>query len=121
MRIIADENVPRDTVDALRSRGHDIVWVRTVMPGSDDRVILARAQDESRLVLTFDKNFGERAFRTNLPASSGIVLLRISMPSSMAVARLVVEVLEGRDDWTGHFAEVDDERIRKRPLPGLEI
>lgn len=36
--------------------------------------------------LAFDKDFGELAFRAKLPATSGIVLFRISAPSSAHIA-----------------------------------
>ena len=96
MRILANENFPGDAVMALRQRGHDVVWVRTDAPGSRDIEILARAQREDRIVVTYDKDFGELAFRSGLPASSGIVLFRISAPSSAYVARAAVAALESR-------------------------
>jgi len=34
MRFLANENFPGDAVAALKAAGHDIVWVRTVAPGS---------------------------------------------------------------------------------------
>ena len=43
-----------------------------------DDAILARAQTEERIVVTHDKDFGELAFRSQLPASSGVILLRLS-------------------------------------------
>lgn len=119
MRIIANENVPGDAVDALRARCHDVVWVRTEMSGSADAVVLARAQSEGRVVVTFDKDFGELAFRSRLAATCGVVLFRIAMPSSTAVAAAVVGALESRDDWVGHFAVVEDDRVRIRALPAL--
>ena len=104
MRIIANENVPGDAVEALRRSGHDVLWVRTEMPGSCDTSILARAQSERRLVVTFDKGFGELAFRAHLPASTGIVLFRISMPSSAAVSAVVVAAPEDESIHEGHPA-----------------
>ena len=35
MRLLANENFPAEAVDALRSAGHDVAWVRTDAPGSD--------------------------------------------------------------------------------------
>lgn len=63
MNLLADENFPRVVVEALRAAGHDVVWARTDMPAAADDVILGRAQAEGRLVVTFDKDFGELAFR----------------------------------------------------------
>ena len=117
MRILADENFPGDAVDALQKRGHDVVWAHSDSPGASDVEILARAQAERRILLTFDKDFGELAFRSGLPASSGIVLFRISTPSPSYVARVAVAALESRTDWIGHFAVVEDGRIRMTTLP----
>ena len=69
MRILADENFPGDAVDALQKRGHDVAWAHSDSPGDSDVAILARAQAEHRILLTFDKDFGELAFRSGLPAS----------------------------------------------------
>jgi len=117
MRILANENFPGDAIDALRQRGHDVAWVRTDAPGSSDRQVLQRAETEDRILITFDKDFGELAFRAKLSASSGIVLFRISVPSSAHVARVTVAALESRSDWAGQFAVVEDARIRMTPLP----
>jgi len=63
MRILLDENIPGDAVATLRSRGHDVVWIRTDSPGIADDAILAGAVSEQRLLITFDKDFGELVFR----------------------------------------------------------
>jgi len=117
VRILADENFPGTAVAALRQRGHDVLWVRTDHPGASDHTVLRRAQDEKRLVLTFDKDFGELAFRFRLPASCGVLLFRIRMRSPDIVARAVVSLLEGRADWAGYFSVVEDTRVRMTPLP----
>lgn len=117
MRILANENFPGEAVTALRERGHDVAWVRTGAPGSSDREVLEQAQAEGRVVITFDKDFGEMAFRWGLPASSGIILFRISTSSPAHVARIAVAVLEARSDWAGYFGVVEEDRIRLIPMP----
>jgi predicted nuclease of predicted toxin-antitoxin system len=82
MFILANENFPLDAVEALRAAGHNVIWKRTEAPGSSDEAILARAQAENRILVTFDKDFGELVYRLGLPASCGIILFRISTPSS---------------------------------------
>jgi len=88
MRILANENFPGEAVDTLRLYGHDVAWVRTDAPGSSDQQVLEWARTDDRILITFDKDFGELAFRSRLPASSGIILFRISTPSSAHVARV---------------------------------
>ena len=51
MRFLADENIPGDAVAQIEAAGHDIVWVRTVAPGSKDEDILALAVREERIIL----------------------------------------------------------------------
>ena len=114
MRLLANENFPGDAVDALRQAGHDIVWVRTDTPGVSDEEVLRRARIEKRVLLTFDKDFGDLVFRAGQYVSSGIVLFRISPISPDYVARAVVKALESRSDWTGLFAVVQEDRIRIR-------
>jgi predicted nuclease of predicted toxin-antitoxin system len=117
MRILANENFPSEAITALRKRKHDVAWIRIEAPGSSDQEVLDRACLEMRLIVTFDKDFGELAFRSKLPAECGIVLFRISAPSAEYVARAAVAVLESRSDWAGNFTVVEDHRIRMRPLP----
>ncbi len=119
MRILANANFPGDAVAALSAQGYDVTWIRTDAPGSKDADVLAHAQTEARVLITFEKDFGELAFRARLPATSGIILFRIAKPSSAHIARVVTAALAARDDWHGHFSVVEDDRIRMTPLPKL--
>jgi predicted nuclease of predicted toxin-antitoxin system len=117
MRLLANENLPAQTIAALQQAGHDVVWMRTEAPGSRDEEVLARAQSEERLLITFDKDFGELAFRAHLLSATGIVLLRISAPSPDAMSLAIVSALSRRTDWAGHFSVIEDDRVRMTPLP----
>jgi predicted nuclease of predicted toxin-antitoxin system len=116
MRLLANENLQLAVVVALREKGHDVLWIRTDAPGSRDDAILARATAKQRIMITFDKDFGELAFRAKLPSTSGVILFRISMRSPAAVASVTTTAVESRADWAGHFAVIEDGRIRLRPL-----
>lgn len=116
MRLLANENFPGVAITALRLRGHDVVWIREDSPGIDDRAVLSRATVEERILITFDKDFGELVFRLGLNAPSGIILFRIPPDSPSFVAQTAVTVLESRMDWAGHFSVVDENRVRMTPL-----
>lgn len=117
MRMIVNENVSATVIGELRQRGPDVLSVKESMRSASDEAILARAQAEQRVVVTHDKDFGELAFRSRLPAACGIVLLRLSDPDRDTDNRRIIEALESRSDWAGHFAVVMDNRVRLRPLP----
>jgi predicted nuclease of predicted toxin-antitoxin system len=119
MRFLANENLPRDLVDALRARGHDVAWVREDSPGLADPMVLERARQEMRVVVTFDKDFGELAYHARLPATCGIILSRLAMPQAADAGRALAELIEAREDWVGNFAVVEDGRIRMRDLPPI--
>jgi predicted nuclease of predicted toxin-antitoxin system len=104
-------------VDALAAAGHDVVWIRTASPGLADPDVLARAVAEDRVLVTFDKDFGELAYHYGLPASCGVILFRLSLADPASAATLIVRTRASRADWAGHFSVVNDRRIRMRPLP----
>lgn len=118
MRLLANENFPADAVQALRESGYDVLWIREIAPGIGDPEVLARALEEQRVLVTFDKDFGGLAYRAKLPATCGVILFRIPMPSSAFVAQHELIALNSRDDWVGRFSVVEEQRIRMRPLPG---
>jgi predicted nuclease of predicted toxin-antitoxin system len=116
VRFLADESFAGVAVRALRALGHDVVWVREQRPGVADDGVLAWAAEDKRVLLTFDKDFGELVYRRGREASCGVVLFRIPMASPEAVRDRVLAVISARDDWQNVFSVVDERRIRMRPL-----
>ncbi len=116
MKLLADENFSLADVEALQNAGYDVAWIRADTPGIDDESVLERAVAENRVLLTFDKDFGELAFRRGLTASCGIILFRITATSSYELAQKIAVIVTSRTDWSGHFSVVDDQRIRMRTM-----
>lgn len=116
LRILANENIPGEAVVTLRRLGHDVIWIRTQAPGSPDEAILNQAQAENRILITFDKDFGELAFHRGLPASSGIILYRVSTPDPTRTTAIIVTAIQSRSDWAGYFSVVENDRVRMTPL-----
>jgi predicted nuclease of predicted toxin-antitoxin system len=119
MRILADENVPGPGVRGLRDAGQHVLWARESAAGRSDRDLLSRAQAERRLLVTYDKDFGELAVAAGLPAAAGVILVRLTGASPAHDDARAVAAILGRDDWAGHFAVVADDRVRLRPLVRL--
>jgi predicted nuclease of predicted toxin-antitoxin system len=119
MRLCANENISEDCVFKLRQNGHDVLWIRESAPGSSDEDVLARAHREGRLLITFDKDFGQLVFHRGVKVAHGIILFRIPQLSSAATAERVCAALRSRDGWKGHFSVVDDFGIRMRLLPEI--
>ena len=116
MRFLANENFPGAAVSMLKSAGHDVVWIRTAAPGASDRQVLAWAARDARVLLTFGKDFGELARPSALPATCGVVLLRIPVPNPSDVGPRLADLIAARDDWVEHFSGVELGRVRMRAL-----
>ena len=119
MKLLANENIPAALIKSLRAAGHDVNWVSETSPGIADPQVIELAIREHRLLVTFDKDFGELAFRRSLPATCGVILLRLPMDDLTRLILMVVEVINSRDDWQGQFAVVEQTRVRLRPLPSV--
>ena len=118
--MLANENFPADAVKALRERGNDVLWVRETHPGITDEKVLALAIAENRVLVTFDKDFGELAFRSKLPATTGIILFRIRKRSPAFVVQRAIESLASRTEWAGYFSVVEEDRLRVTRLPSAD-
>jgi len=115
MRLLADENIPGETIRALRAVGHDVFAAAAAAPGAADLELLARARAEARVVLTFDRDFGRFAVQDPANAPAGVVLLRFTPADAAAVTHVVLDLLSRSDlVIVGHLSVVDARHIRQR-------
>ena len=77
MRFLADENIPRAAVEALRSAGHEVLWACESSPGAPDMELLRTANQDGLIILTLDKDFGELARASGVSRDAGVVLFRM--------------------------------------------
>jgi predicted nuclease of predicted toxin-antitoxin system len=112
-----DENVPIAAVLALRIAGHDVYSASESDVGALDTILLAHAHAERRLLITFDRDFGDLAVQQQQSAAAGIMLLRFVARNADEVSLLLTDLL-GRTDmvWAGRLSVVDRNHIRQRPL-----
>jgi len=117
MRFLADANIESAIVLWLRAEGHDVVWANEFPPSVPDERLLELARNENRIVLTYDRDFGDLVFRERL-VSSGVVLLRFQAPlqaQRLEMSQSYWPCIE--ETALGHFMVVSDRRVRVRPLP----
>ena len=116
-KFLADENVPTEVVELARKSGLDITWIAEISPGIDDDVVLALAHADDRVLITFDKDFGEMAFRLGKKSIRGVLLLRPRLRDPQYLARFALAILTQPVTWEGHFCVAREGRIRLVPLP----
>ena len=115
MRLLADENFLDPVAKMLRFHNHDVLTINTDMQGSHDGAVLHHATNEKRILLTLDNDFDEMVNSGRREAPFGVVLFRLpqSLPDR---ERIMVEKLESRSDWTGHFSVIDQTGIHMTSL-----
>jgi len=119
MRFLADAGVSPRTVAWLTSEGHDAVHVRALqMQRASDDAILARATAESRVVLTFDLDFGD-ILALGVHERPSVVLFRLSDERPDGVNRRLQVVIREQASAlaAGVLILVEDARYRVRRLP----
>ena len=112
MRLLFDQSFDRRLLQPLRDAGHDVTVVAIdYPPGISDRDVLAIAEREQRILLTFDRDFGELAIHEQTP-HAGIIYLR-TRPTTVAykLARLN-EVFATYTDQLDCFLTVTESAVR---------
>jgi predicted nuclease of predicted toxin-antitoxin system len=77
-----------------RQNGFDVSSMKDIGPGSDDAAVLAVSVAEDRVLLTFDKDFGDMVFQKGNQASAGIILFRPRLRDPTHVAKFMLAVLQ---------------------------
>jgi predicted nuclease of predicted toxin-antitoxin system len=116
-KFLAHENVPIEVVEAARQGGLDLTWIEEHSPGAEDDDVLALGRAEGRVLLTFDKDFGDMAFRQGKTSIAGVILLRPRLRDPDYLARFAMAVLMQPVIWEGHFCVARESRMRVVPLP----
>lgn len=113
MRLLADENFPKPTVDALRASGYDVLWARTDLAGWKDTVLLDLAESEARILLTLDKDFWQIAVQRRSPLErSGVVLFRTHPATPEKLAPLVRAFIDANAQWARHISIITTDGIQ---------
>jgi predicted nuclease of predicted toxin-antitoxin system len=119
MRFLADMGVAQSTVQWLRNEGHDAVHLREEnLHRLPNGAIFEKAYAESRIILTFDLDFGEIiALSGGKPVS--VILFRLHNTTAAHVRERLKKVLEdsGDDLEKGAIVVVEESRHRTRRLP----
>lgn len=119
MRLLADLHIAPRTVSFLNGLGHDVVRVTDLLPAdTPDEVIVQRAAQERRIILTQDLDFSSIIALSGRRSPS---LLSLRLSSSKveivnAVLQRMLPVLES-DLEQGSIVTIEDQRIRLRRLP----
>jgi predicted nuclease of predicted toxin-antitoxin system len=112
MRFLVDECVGPAVAHWLRELGHDVVSIYEIARGITDTEVFRRALEENRILITLDKDFGEKINREK-HSHKGVILLRLNderAPNKIDVLqRLIVQYSDRLQD---NFIVVSERTVR---------
>jgi len=115
IKLLADENISKKAVEVLKSKGIDITSVVDLSQGLSDRAVIELANDENRVIITFDKDFGQFIYRERLKVA-GLILLRFAPTSSENIAERIQHMLAQQISPKNKLIVVREDRIRVTSL-----
>ena len=116
MNFVADEGVDIQIVDVLSINGYDVLYIIESNPSISDEEVLTIANEENRILMTRDKDFGELIYRDKM-IHSGIVLNRLYELSAEMKAALVLKAIqEYETKLMGSFTVIEPGSVRIREL-----
>jgi len=115
MKLLANENIPIGLVNELRNLGYDILRVDEVRKGMKDQEVLDFSLKESRIIITFDKDFGELAVKEKRKAT-GVILLRMHPESVRYIKERILLLFEKLKELKDKFIVLEEHTIRERKL-----
>lgn len=112
MRFLVDESTGPAIAQWLRQQGHEVFSVYDEARGVDDAIVIQKAFAENRILLTNDKDFGEKIYRERYP-HRGVILLRLEDERAPIKIETLKRLLEGYSDrLTEQFVVVTEKSVR---------
>jgi NAD(P)-dependent dehydrogenase (short-subunit alcohol dehydrogenase family) len=118
VKLFVDECFAKSIVVGLAARGHDVVWAKDVCRGAEDLVVLARATEAERVLITEDRDFSQLVFLDRISAY-GVVNFyanRFDLSLDDTVAKLCDQVDHLGETLVGYITVIEPGRVRRRPL-----
>ncbi len=112
MRFIVDECTGPKVARWLNEQGHEVFSVYDEARGMEDDLIIQKAAAEGWVLITNDKDFGEKIYKERRP-HRGVVFLRLEDERAGNKIETLRRLLGAYADWlTDNFVVVTESRVR---------
>jgi predicted nuclease of predicted toxin-antitoxin system len=112
MRFLVDECTGPAVARWLREQQHEVFSVYEEARGMDDDDVIQKAFDENWILITNDKDFGEKVYRERRP-HRGVIFLRLDDERAASKIKTLCRLLETyADRLPDHFVVVTETRVR---------
>ena len=112
MRFLVDECTGSAVASWLRDQNHEVFSVFDEARGIDDDDIIRKAIDEQWILITNDKDFGDKVYRDGR-LHRGVILLRLEDERAASKIRILSCLLEAYSDRIPNsFLVVTERQVR---------
>ena len=112
MRFLVDECTGPAVARWLRDRSHEVFSVYEEARGSTDDDILDKASTENWILITNDKDFGEKVYREN-KSHPGVLFLRLQDERAASKIDAIEKLLDRyQDQLVDVFVVVTETQVR---------
>lgn len=112
MRFLVDECTGTFVAQWLQQQGHEVFSVYDQVRGIEDETIIRKAFDENRILITNDKDFGEKIYRWQ-SKHHGVVFLRLEDERAVIKIKVMNELLKTyADQLPNQFVVVTESSVR---------
>ena len=112
MKFLIDECIVPRVARWLCEQKHDVFSVYEDARGSDGHWIIKKANDENRIIITGDKDFGELIFRRE-KSHKGVILLRLeNQRAENKISKISNLLKQYSDKLKDNFIVVTESSIR---------
>ena len=114
MRLLLDANISIRLIASLKALGHDVASMFESNPNTTDQAVLIKACEEQRVLVTYDKDFGELAIKQE-QKHYGIILLRTRDESYLTQQKILKKFIQSYTEIEiqKYFWVVDESTVRK--------
>ncbi|MGA9769386.1 MAG: DUF5615 family PIN-like protein [Blastocatellia bacterium] len=112
MRFLVDECTGPKVAEWLREQGYEVFSVYDEARGMNDNDIIQKAFDEALILVTNDKDFGEKVYR-NHRLHRGVIFLRLIDERARNKIEVLRRLLESYSDrLSDQFVVVSESQVR---------
>lgn len=114
LKFLVDESSGRKVAETLLQDGFDAISAIRLMRSAKDKVILKKAVNDDRILITNDKDFGELIYRQRLE-HRGVILLRLAIDTPQRRIKVIRSLISRYDERLKRkFVVVTESKVRIR-------
>jgi predicted nuclease of predicted toxin-antitoxin system len=115
MKFLANENFPLPSIHLLKNAGYEVISIAEKFSGISDMEVIKKANTDTLIILTFDKDYGEIIFKNKFKKPPAVVFFRFKGSKPETAGILLIDLIENKGlTIENAFSVIEKEGVRQR-------